>query len=128
MVPTTQFTHEDGFRAQRYRCPLRLPQPTGAVCDHARFAKGGCTKYTNLEAGGRMRAELDRHADAYRRIYRQRTSTERINSQAVTLGIERPKVRRAEAVHRLNTLTYIVINIRALQRVRIKNASLSQPP
>jgi hypothetical protein len=127
MVPTTQFRHEDGFRAQRYRCPLRLPQPTGATCDHARFGKGGCTKYINLEPGGRMRADLDRRSEPYRAIYRQRTSAERINSQAKALGIERPKVRNGASVHRLNTLTYIVINARALQRVRARNA-LAQPP
>ena len=75
-----------------------------------------------------MRADLDRHSDAYRAVYRQRTSAERINSQAKALGIERPEVRRAAAVHRLNTLTYIVINARALQRVRARNAPTPPPP
>jgi len=128
MAPTTQFTHEDGFRAQRYRCPLLRPQPTGEPCDHARFATGGCTKYVNLEAGGRMRAELDRSSVTYRDLYRQRTSTERINSQATALGIERPKVRSGPAVHRLNTLTYIVINARALHRLRDRLAAPPYPP
>ena len=70
-----------------------------------------------------MRATLDRRADAFIAIYRQRTSAERINSQATALGIERPKVRNAQSVHRLNTPTYIVINARALQRARALNAS-----
>jgi len=128
MAPTTQFTHEDGFQAQRYRCPLLRPQPTAEACDHARFAKGGCTKYINIEAGGRMRADLDRRGEPYRALYRQRTSAERINSQACALGIERPRVRRAAAVHRLNTLTYIVINARALQRLQARLAAPPQPP
>jgi hypothetical protein len=128
MVPTTQFTHEDGFRAQRYRCPLLRPERTDASCDHAQFAKGpGCTKYVNLEAGGRMRAELDRRGEPYRAVYRQRTSAERINSQAKALGIERPMVRRAAAVQRLNTLTYLVINARALHRARLLNAAAPPP-
>lgn len=124
MAPTTQFVHEDGFRAQRYRCPLLRPTRTGEICDHAQFAQGpGCTKYINIEAGGRMRADLDRRGEPYRGLYRQRSSAERINSQAKALGIERPKVRNSGAVHRLNTLTYVVINARALQRLRATKAA-----
>jgi hypothetical protein len=128
MGPGRVFVHEDGFRAQDHRCPLRWPQRTGERCDHAQFAKGGCTKYINIEPGGRMRAELDRTSAAYRDLYRQRTSSERINSQATALGIERPAVRCAAAVHRLNTLTYIVINVRALHRIRALKATAHAPP
>lgn len=128
MMPTTQFIHEDGFRAQRYRCPLLRPHPTGETCDHARFAKGGCTKYINIEDGGRMRTDLDRQSAAYRALYCQRTSAERINSQATALGIERPRARTAAAIHRLNTLTYIVINVRALLRLQARLAASPQPP
>ena len=70
-----------------------------------------------------MRATLDRQADAFKASYRQRTSAERINSQATALGIERPKVRNVTAVHRLNTLPSLVINARALQRARRLNAA-----
>jgi hypothetical protein len=128
MAPAREFLHEDGFRAQDHRCPLRWPLRTGERCDDARFAKGGCTKYVNVEAGGRMRAELDRAAEPYRGLYRQRTAAERINSQAKALGIERPMVRRAAAVHRLNTLTSVVINARALRRVRALKAAAHPPP
>jgi len=118
MVPTTTFRHEDGFQAQRYRCPLLVPQPTGQSCDQPQFLTGrGCHKYRNREPGGQLRRELDRSTPAYRAIYRQRTSTERINSQATDLGIERPKVRRRAGVERLNTLTYILINARVLRRL-----------
>ncbi len=65
---------------------------------------------------------LDRRSAAYRALYRQRTAAERINSQAVALGIERPKVRNQRSVAHLNTLTYIVINARALARARRINA------
>lgn len=83
MVVASAFTHEDGFRTQRARCPWRWPARTGEPCDHARFAQGGCTKDVNVEAGGRMRAQLDRRGEEYRRLYRQRTSAERITSQGV---------------------------------------------
>ncbi len=42
---------------------------------------------------------------------------ERIFSQAVALGIERPKLRNRQAITNLNTLTYVLINLRAMQRV-----------
>jgi hypothetical protein len=129
MVPTGQGRHEDGYRVQRFGCPLLVPQPTGQGCSHERFQAGrGCVRTTNLEPGGQMRARLDRQAPSYRALYRQRTSAERINSQATALGIERPKVRNGPAVRHLNTLIYIVINARALQRVRAINLARHPTP
>jgi hypothetical protein len=127
MTPTSQFRHEDGYRAQRYRCPLLRPTPTGATCPDARFARGGCRKVVNIEVGGQRRLTLDRQGEPYRTLYRQRTSTERVNSQATELGIERPKVRRQAGVARLNTLTYIVINVRTLQRLPARLAAHAPP-
>lgn len=122
MSPSYRFAHTDGYRAQEFRCPLRHPQPTPHTCDHAQFAKGvGCVKYINIEAGGLMRALLKRDSAAYKDLYRQRTAAERINAQAKALGIERPKVRNAASVRNLNTLTYLVINVQALQRVRARH-------
>lgn len=126
MRPTSVFRHEDGYQAQHYRCPLLAREadapgaPGEACCPDARFAAGGCRKVVNLEAGGQLRLTLDRTTPAYQALYRQRTSAERINSQATALGIERPKVRRLAAVQRLNTLIYLLINARALQRRRVR--------
>lgn len=64
-----------------------------------------------------MRISLDRTSDAYRAIDRQRTCTERIHSQAKARGLDRPKVRWQAGVQRLATLTAIVINLGALERV-----------
>lgn len=129
MVPRYQFTHEDGYRVQRYGCPLLFPARTDQTCDDPHFrSRSGCVTGINTEPGGLMRATLDRHADDYKAIYRQRTSAERINSQATALGIERPKVRNAHSVARLNTLTYILINARALGRIRAINAVASTTP
>lgn len=119
MAPGATFHHEDGYRARRFGCPLL--QPTGAAtCAHPQFAKGGCTRVINLEPGGLARVNLDRTSPAYQALYDQRTSAERVNSQATALGIERPKVRRIAAIRHLNSLTYLVINARALERLRTK--------
>ena len=67
--------------------------------------------------GARIRYQLDRKGEAFQRIYKQRTATERINSQAVELGIEYPKLRNQRSIANQNTLIYIVLNLRALDRV-----------
>ncbi|MBU0512158.1 MAG: hypothetical protein KJ638_10740, partial [Chloroflexi bacterium] len=80
--------------------------------------------------GARIRYQLDRDSLAYKNVYKQRTASERINSQAVELGIERPKLRNGQAIANQNTLIYVLINLRALHRVRRKKAecdSTDQP-
>jgi hypothetical protein len=74
----------------------------------------------------RLRHQIDRKSDFYKEVYDQRSATERINSQAVDLGIERPKLRNQQAITNFNTLTYIPINLRALHRVRAKKARLGK--
>lgn len=129
MVPSYRFAHTRGYQAQIFRCPLLYPQPTGAACAHEQFGKGpGCIKYLNMSAGGRQRVELDRASEEYQALYRQRTSAERINSQAKAWGIERPKVRNSQSVHNLNTLIYIIINVQAVQRGRARPASPQAQP
>ncbi len=128
MLPTFQFAHTYGYRTQRFRCPLLFPQATGQTCDHPQFLKGkGCIKDLNWEAGGQMRVTLDRDGPLYKAVYNQRTSTERINSQSKALGIKRPKVRNIGSVRNLNTLIYLLINAKALQRARAINAALLTP-
>ena len=123
MFPSYQYAHTEGYRAQVLRCPLLFPVASGQVCDHAQFLKGpGCVKHLNIELGGRMRLTLDRQSETYKTLYKQRTAAERINSQAVALGIERPHVRNIHSVRNLNSLTYLVINARALRRARQINA------
>jgi len=127
MHPTYQFVHTNGYRAQRFRCPLLFPEPTGQTCDHAQFTKAkGCVKDPNWEKGGLMRVLLDRQSPLYQAVYNQRTSCERINSQAQALGIERPKVRNGRSVAHLNTLIYLVINVRVLQKAKSINRGLLQ--
>src|SRR5436305_12558573 len=113
------------YLAHRYGCPVLAQQPgMPQQCDHARFATGGWMTDINAERGGLMRLTLDRSSPLYRALYCQRTSAERINSQAKALGIERPYVRNQCSVDRLNTLIYLLINAKALQRARQINRSL----
>ena len=85
---TTLVVHERG----RYRCPLRYPEQTTEACpvDHKNWAKKGCTTTMATSAGARIRYEIDRDSPEYKNVYRQRTATERVNSQAVDYRIERP--------------------------------------
>ena len=128
MHPASSYLHSNGYQVQHYRCPLLHPKPTGTLCDHPQFAKSkGCVKDVNIEKGGQMRLLLNRSAPLYRAVYNQRTGAERVNSQAKELGTERPKVRNRRSVERINTLTYIVINIRVLQKARSINKELLTP-
>jgi hypothetical protein len=71
-----------------------------------------------------MRITLDRKSELYKNLYKQRTSCERINSQAKELGIERPRVRNQRSVANLNTLIYLIMNVRALQRAKSINGGI----
>ena len=104
--------HERG----KYACPLLFPKPTGELCpkQHKTWSKGGCTVDLPTSIGARLRYTLDRESEPYQAIYKQRTAVERINSQAKALGIERPYLRNGAAIANLNTLIYILINLRLL--------------
>jgi hypothetical protein len=117
---TTLFEHQRG----RYVCPLLFPAPTGQTCpiNHKQWPKGGCTTTMATAIGARLRYQLDRESETYKQLYNQRTANERINSQAVELGIERPKIRNGQAIANINTLIYVLINLRTLQRIRQRKA------
>jgi hypothetical protein len=121
---TTIVVHERG----KYVCPQRFPAPAAQDCpvQHENWAKGGCTAMMPTCPGARIRYQLDRASAAYKAIYSQRTADERINSQALALGIERPHLRRQSAIVNQNTLIYVLINLRALQRIRIHKEELAQ--
>lgn len=129
MHPTFRYAHTYGYTAQRSRCPLLFPDATGQIGEHEQFQKGkGCQKDINDEPGGRARVLMDRTSPLYHAVYAQRTACERINSQAKELGIEHPKVRNARSVANLNTLIYLVVNVRALTRAKSINAGLLSTP
>jgi len=131
MVAKTTYTDRTKtiivHQRSRYVCPLLHPQPTGATCpiNHARWPHGGCTSDLPTTVGARIRYQLDRHSESYKTVYNQRSATERINSQAKNLGIERPHLRNGQAIANINSLTYVLINLRALQRIRTRKLSRS---
>jgi hypothetical protein len=120
---TSLIEHEKGS----YVCSLCFPKPTGQTCpiNDPHWAKGGCKTTLATSIGARIRHQLDRDSDAYKDVYKQRTATERINALAKALGIERPKLRNQAAITNQNTLIYVLLNLRALQRVRQRRAQQS---
>jgi len=113
---TCLVAHERG----KYVCPLPRSRTGRVACPihHANARRGGCTAMMPTSIGARLRYTLDRDSAEYKAIYRQRTAVERINSQAVALGIERPHLRNGQAIANQNTLIYVLINLRFLQRLR----------
>ena len=105
---------------EKYRCPLLFPTASGAACPIAdpHWDKGGCTTTIAQGPGSRIRHTLDRDSPQYKELYAKRTMVERINSQAEALDILHPKLRRGRAIANRNTLTYVLINLRALNRIR----------
>jgi hypothetical protein len=117
------YTYRSGLvphQKERFRCPLLHPEPNGQPCPIAdpHFAGEGCRTDIAQGNGSRIRWQLDREGADYTRLYAQRPMVERINSQAAALGILHPKLRRGRAIANQNTLTYVLINLRALQRIR----------
>jgi hypothetical protein len=112
---TSPVQHQRG----RYVCPLLHPEPTAERCpiDHEKWPNGGCRTIMPTADGARIRYQLDRQDDLFKAIYKQRTAVERIFSQAVALGIERPKLRNQAAITNQNTLTYLLINVRLMRRL-----------
>jgi hypothetical protein len=120
--------HEIG----RYVCPLLFPEKTGQTCpiDHKHWQRTGkdqgCLTTLPTSIGAWARHTLDRESEAFQHVYAQRTAVERINAQAVALGIERPKLRNQRSIANQNTLIYVLINLRALQRIQAQRTHQPQ--
>ena len=119
------FTYQDRsafvpHEREKCGCPLRHPEPTGQVCPIAdpHWEKGGCTTTLATSSGARIRDQLDRQSEEYKTLYAKRTMVERITSQAEALDIIHPKLRSGRSIANRNTLTYVLINLRALKRMR----------
>lgn len=121
----TDKTHLLHHRRGRYACPLYYPQSTGKACPihHHHSSQQGCLTTMATSIGARLHYTIDRKSVAYQRLYRQRTATERIFSQAFALGIERPKLRNGWSIANLNTCIYLTINLRTYQRIQQQQAT-----
>lgn len=117
---TTEVEHQMG----RHACPLADSQT--CPVNHKNAKRGGCITTMATSLGSRIRYLLDREGDPYKNLYKQRTATERVNSQAKELGIELPRLRNGRAITNLNTLIYVIINLRGLQRVKARKTELAQ--
>lgn len=122
-------THLLHHRCGRYACPLSFPAETKQPCpvNHKLRAKGGCLLTMPTSIGARLRYQLDRKGERFQHLYRQRTATERIFSQALELGIERPKLRNGASIANGNTLIYLTINLRLHQRIRRQLSATALP-
>lgn len=119
--------HQDG----RFVCPLIVDadeQEAACPINHPNWLKGGCITTLPTSIGNRIRHQLDRTSPEYKQLYKQRTAAERINSQALALGIERPHLRNACSITNINTLIYVLINLRALKRLRQRWAVTNPAP
>ncbi len=126
MWPKHQFWNHRGLvpeRQARYACPLLTPDLAGEACPirHSKWPEGGCVLTLGLSAGVRIRHQLDREGEAYQRLYDQRTASERLFSQAKDLGMERPKLRNQASIANLNTLSYVLLNLRTLLRLKLQS-------
>lgn len=122
---TLQFTYQHRaclvpHEREKFRCPLLYPSPTGEACpcNDEHFAKEGCSTTIASGPGSRLRHTIDREGEPYKKLYALRTMVERVNSQAEALDILHPKLRRGQAIVNNNTLLYVLINLRALARLR----------
>jgi len=108
------------YERGQYACPLFHPMLTDSPCpiNDEHWATGGCHTTLATSIGARIRHQLDRDGVDYKQIYKQRTAVERIFSQAVELGIERPHLRNQWAIANINTLIYTLINLRLLRRIQ----------
>lgn len=105
---------------ERWWCPLLHPEPNGQSCpiDHTKWGKEGCKITIAQSVGARLRHQIDRQSDTYLDLYRQRTAVERIFSRAVNLGIERPKLRNVHSITNLNTLIYVLMNLKSIHNIK----------
>ncbi len=109
-LKTTFICHTSLTRARS----LRLPAAVSSDSDRPdlphrpqNWPQGGClTKLCFTSIGAPAAVELTATSDEFKAIYKQRTATERINSQTTELGIEEPRLRNRRAITNQDTLTY----------------------
>ena len=107
-----------------------FPTPTGQTCDDAELPLRARLRQAHQPRTGWPAARNPRPS----RATPTRRSTGSAPRPSASTARRRPSASSGprsatpQSVHRLNTLTYLVINARAMQRVRALNAAYPRPP
>lgn len=102
--------HLKSYRQKYYLCPW----------NHPKFTQGkGC--YVYLRADDTVRDSIDYGSAEFKRLYRFRTASERINSRLASLGIQSPSVRGFRAVSNWCSITHITLLLIALTAYQTDN-------
>ena len=115
--------------ASAFSVPSCIPIPQGSTVTMSSSPKRkAVSRITGFELGGQMRVSLQRtgphcHPSSIASAPRLSASTAKPKPNSTP----RPHVRNRRSVANLNTLTYIVINAKALKRVRKTNRDLLTP-
>ena len=117
------FDKTKGYHRRRDRCPYTQAQrKKGSVscpCNHPQFrSKRGCTKTVNLDDPLQLRFALNRASKQFKQVFKERTTVERLFAHANQAAFQHPNVRDGHAVAQLKTLTYTLINLKAILKVR----------
>lgn len=96
-------THSKKFAREVPRCPW----------NHPSFLTGkGC--YAYLQANTGIRNQIAYNSEAFRKIYNQRSSSERVFSRLLTLSMQTPSVRGLNATANHCTIAHITVLLIAL--------------
>jgi hypothetical protein len=117
------FDKSKGYHRRRDQCPYTQTQrQKGTVscpCNHPQVhSKRGCTRTINLDDPQKLRFALNRQSKEFKQAFKERTTVERLFAHANQANFEHPNVRDGHAVAQLNTLTYTLINLKAILKVR----------
>jgi hypothetical protein len=117
------FDRQKGYRRQRFACPFynsqgqRKQALLGQTChcQHPQFATGGCRHTINLDDPDQVRFTVDRGSRDFKDTYARRTDAERLFALAADYNLEHPEVESLPSVANLNTLIYLLLNVRVLE-------------
>jgi hypothetical protein len=117
------FDKKKGYRRGRFTCPFYNSQGRRKQallgdtcrCQHAKFPSGGCRHTINLDDPDQVRFAVDRGSRDFKETYARRTDAERLFSLAESYHLEHPEVESLTSVANLNTLLYLLLNVRTLE-------------
>lgn len=103
-------THSKSFRKNNPYCPMW----------HPKFLNGkGCTAY--LRADENIRECINYGSEEFKKIYTLRTSSERIFSRLLSVCMQRPSIKRLQAITNYCTIAHITVLLIALTAVKTGN-------